>query len=306
MNKLLKKVLISSIASFSLFTITSCDFLSDITKDKDVTIIIDDKDDDKEKDIEVDEDDFRYSIYQSALSAGYSGTYEEWLNSIKGASIELRVSDSYIQMRYSNQTEWTNLISLEVIKGKSGTDGKSAYEIAVELGFEGTTEEWLASLKGVEAKEIEFSTDADNILWRYIGDNEWKTVISLDTFKCNCKTPKSAYDVAVELGFEGTAEEWLASLKGTNGKDGKEIEVSVNQEYVLWKYVGDTTWNNLISLKTLKGVDGTNGQNGNDGKSAYEIAVELGFEGTAEDWLASLKGSNGKDGKEIELSVNQE
>lgn len=32
--------------------------------------------------------------------------------------------------------------------GDSGTPGKSAYEIAVEQGFEGTVEEWLESLKG--------------------------------------------------------------------------------------------------------------------------------------------------------------
>lgn len=30
-----------------------------------------------------------------------------------------------------------------------GKDGKSAYEIAVEHGFQGTEEEWLESLKGV-------------------------------------------------------------------------------------------------------------------------------------------------------------
>lgn len=51
------------------------------------------------------------------------------------------------------------------------TYGLSAYEIAVKDGFEGTEEEWLASLDG-----------------------------------------KSAYELAVENGFEGTEEEWLESL----------------------------------------------------------------------------------------------
>ena len=32
--------------------------------------------------------------------------------------------------------------------GGSGKDGKSAYEIAVDNGFEGTEEQWLESLKG--------------------------------------------------------------------------------------------------------------------------------------------------------------
>ena len=37
------------------------------------------------------------------------------------------------------------------------------------------------------------------------------------------------------------------------------------------------------------GKDGTNGKDGSNGKSAYDIAVEYGFKGTEEEWLASLK-----------------
>lgn len=35
-----------------------------------------------------------------------------------------------------------------------------------------------------------------------------------------------------------------------------------------------------------------------EGKSSYELAVEKGFIGTEEQWLASLKGTNGQDGKD--------
>ena len=38
------------------------------------------------------------------------------------------------------------------------------------------------------------------------------------------------------------------------------------------------------------------GAGGADGKSAYEIAVEQGFEGDETAWLESLKGADGKDG----------
>ena len=40
------------------------------------------------------------------------------------------------------------------------------------------------------------------------------------------------------------------------------------------------------------------GANGKDGRSAYEIATEIGFVGTAAEWLESLKGRNGIDGKD--------
>ena len=40
------------------------------------------------------------------------------------------------------------------------------------------------------------------------------------------------------------------------------------------------------------------GANGKDGRSAYEIAIENGFVGTAAEWLKSLKGKDGIDGKD--------
>lgn len=44
------------------------------------------------------------------------------------------------------------------------------------------------------------------------------------------------------------------------------------------------------------GEPGADGADGADGKSAYELAVENGFEGTLEEWLESLKGEAGADG----------
>lgn len=54
--------------------------------------------------------------------------------------------------------------------------GASAYDIAREYGFKGTTEEWLAYLKG--------------------------------------DSGASAYDIAVKNGFTGTEKEWIESLQG--------------------------------------------------------------------------------------------
>jgi hypothetical protein len=39
------------------------------------------------------------------------------------------------------------------------------------------------------------------------------------------------------------------------------------------------------------------GRDGRDGRSAYEVAVENGFKGSEADWLKSLKGPPGKDGR---------
>ena len=47
-------------------------------------------------------------------------------------------------------------------------------------------------------------------------------------------------------------------------------------------------------------IRGEDGEDGEDGKSAYEIAVDNGFEGTESEWLESLKGEGGS-GSDIEI-----
>lgn len=71
----------------------------------------------------------------------------------------------------------------------------------------------------------------------------------------------SAYELAVQEGYEGDLTSWLASLVGADGQDGAD------------------------------------GQEGPQGASAYEVAVLNGFQGTIQDWLDSLKGVDGVDGQ---------
>ena len=55
-----------------------------------------------------------------------------------------------------------------------------------------------------------------------------------------------------------------------------------------------------LYTQLLKRIE--NAEQGLDGKSAYEIAVEHGFVGTEEEWLASLHGADGKDGESPDMS----
>jgi hypothetical protein len=43
---------------------------------------------------------------------------------------------------------------------------------------------------------------------------------------------------------------------------------------------------------------------GDDGRSAYQVAVDNGFEGTEAEWLASLKGRDGRDAQTSALSCD--
>ena len=89
---------------------------------------------------------------------------------------------------------------------------------------------------------------------------------------------KSAYQIAVDSGFDGTEQAWLASLKGEKGDKGDTGATGAKGEK------GDT------------GATGAAGKDGAAGKSAYQIAVASGFDGTEQAWLASLKGDKGDKG----------
>lgn len=61
-----------------------------------------------------------------------------------------------------------------------------------------------------------------------------------------------------------------------------------------------------IWVPVSSGSGGGSGAPGKDGASAYEIAVENGFEGTEEEWLASLVGQPGLDGFSPTITENEE
>ena len=50
-----------------------------------------------------------------------------------------------------------------------GPAGKSAYQLAVQQGFEGTLEDWLASLQGPDGKSVELQKSETAIQWRKDG-----------------------------------------------------------------------------------------------------------------------------------------
>ncbi|MGN1224875.1 MAG: hypothetical protein ACI4TG_07205, partial [Ruminococcus sp.] len=170
---------------------------------------------------------------------------------------------------------YTQLLQ-KISDAEKGKDGKSAYEIAVENGFVGTEMEWLESLKGADGKDgINGKDGADGVPGQdgidgKNGADGQDGVNGIDG--------KSAYEIAVANGFIGTESEWLESLKGSDGRDGAD------------------------GLPGKDGIDGEPGADGTDGKSAYIIAVEHGFTGTETEWLASLKGADGKDAPEVDLS----
>ena len=77
-----------------------------------------------------------------------------------------------------------------------------------------------------------------------------------------------------------------------NGKDGFSPKVKAEQmESGVVITIVDAEGETSATLH-----NGANGEKGTDGKSAYQIAVEQGYQGSESDWLSSLKGNKGEKG----------
>jgi len=100
-----------------------------------------------------------------------------------------------------------------------GTNGLSAYEIAVAGGYTGTEAQWLTSLQGINGTNGVDGTNGTNGL--------------------------SAYEIAVAGGYTGTEAQWLTSLQGINGLTAYEIALNAG-------FVGtESEW-----LASLQGAPG--------------------------------------------------
>ena len=119
----------------------------------------------------------------------------------------------------------------EGVLGPRGPEGKSAFDVAVKNGFEGTEEEWIQSLKGDKGERGEQGPQGE-------------------------QGPEGPQGPRGEQGIQGP--EGAQGPKGEQGPEGPKGE---------------------------NGTDGRNGLNGVNGLSAYEIALRNGFVGTEKQWL---------------------
>ena len=90
------------------------------------------------------------SAFEIAQDAGYTGTEEEWLESLKGAPGAAGQNGQ---------------------NGQDGANGKSAFEIAQAAGYTGTEDEWLESLNGADGADGVSPHIGNNGNW-YIGDTD--------------------------------------------------------------------------------------------------------------------------------------
>ena len=90
------------------------------------------------------------------------------------------------------------------------------------------------------------------------------------------------------LQFIGTV------IQGPQGPQGKDGPPGINGTNGTKGDKGDRGEPGLAGVNGINGINGTDGVDGAPGKSAYQVAVSHGFSGTELQWLASLRGTDGK------------
>lgn len=151
--------------------------------------------------------------------------------------------------------------------GTPGQDGKSAYEIAVENGFDGTEEEWLASLKGSDGQNGQDGEDGFSPTVAENNDN------SESLYKLDISTKNSTFTTPNLIGKEGKAATISIGnvTTGNSGTNASVINTGTENAAIL-NFVIPTGLKGDKGERGDTGEKGADGVNGNDGAAAT-IAV---------------------------------
>ena len=170
---------------------------------------------------------------------------------------EVRNNGTAIQWKYSDETDWHDLVALDELRGAAGEAGKDGAGgengIDGKNGINGTNgkdgingvdgkdgADGKDGKDGIDGKNIEVQRAATHIQWRYEGEN-WRNLVAIA-------------DITGPAGQDGK-----------DGANGKTPEFRVNENTLQWRYTGDEIWLNLYDLSVLKGLDGTDGIDGEKG-----------------------------------------
>ena len=158
-------------------------------------------------------------------------------------------------------------------------------------------------------REIIASDQIAFVSVKFVFDGAWKTLhkvvqftqceetynVVLGTEGTTCLLPAELHPGAVKMSLFGYDAESDTTVRATT----VPVTLHIRQS----GFVEDSATPipptpDLYTQLLKKLSEMQTGANGKDGRSAYEIAIENGFVGTAAEWLESLKGRDGIDGKD--------
>ncbi len=215
---------------------------------------------------------------------------------------EVRNSGTAIQWKYSDETDWRDLVALSELRGAAGENGKDGVNgengTDGKDGLNGTNGQNGANgkdgINGVDGKD---GADGKNGKDGINGTDGKDGIDGADGK--DGKDGMNAKNIEVQRAethiqwrYEGGEWQNLVAIaditgptgqKGADGANGKTPEFRVSENTLQWRYVGDEIWLNLYDLTALKGADGRDGADGINGKDGVD-----GKDGTS--------GQNGSDG----------
>lgn len=173
--------------------------------------------------------------------------------------------------------------------------GKTAYEYAVDHGYTGTEEDFGKMLNEVPnaIKDVNQAVkDSKEVLQNppKIVDGNWYIY---DYVKNTYQDSgiNAVGDAFVIVKTYPSIQAMQDDYNNPEVKTGRFVMIDTgnveNEENSRLYLKGDTEWKFISDLSGAQGVQGL---------SAYQIAVQHGFEGTEDEWLISLKGEKGETG----------
>lgn len=142
---------------------------------------------------------------------------------------------------------------------------------------------------GADGREVELKNDGATIQWRYAGedDSAWRDLVALDVITGADGTDgEDGREVELQVDYNSVFIQWryttgsdtgwknLLPLSSITGADGKEVQLQVADGYIQWKYDADSDWQNLIAVSALQGMKGDKGDQGEKGEKG-ELIVTL-------------------------------
>ena len=223
---------------------------------------------------------------------------------------EVRNNGTAIQWKYSDETDWRDLVLLTELtgaageNGKNGTDGKDGADgINGKNGIDGKDgTDGKDGADGINGKDGANGKDGVN------GENG--TDGKNGTNGTNGKDGINGLD-----GKDGAdGKNGKDGIDGANGSDGinaKNIEVQRAETHIQWRYEGDE-WQNLVAIADIEGPAGQNGTDGANGKTPeFRVSENILQWRYVDDeiWLnlydlTALKGADGRDGRDGKDGIN--
>ena len=173
--------------------------------------------------------------------------------------------------------------------------GKTAYEYAVEQGYTGTEEDFgrmLAEVPNAVKDAKQAVKDSKEVLQNppKIVDGNWYIYdYAKDTYQdSGINAVGDAFTIVKTYSSVQAMED---DYNNPEVKTGQFVMIDTgnveNKEDSRLYLKGNTEWKFISDLSGAQGIQGL---------SAYQVAVQHGFEGTEAEWLISLKGEKGETG----------